>query len=331
MTNKNIIPIVISAPSGVGKTTLRDAAIEKLGSTYKLRKVITTTTRSPRDKEVHNVDYIFLTPEDFDKKVANDEFIEYTNVHGHMYGCLKETVDSIMAEGFYPLIILDVVGKSKFDKVYPDNISIFLEPPPLEVIRERLESRNTTEEDITTRLEAVSREVAESKSGYYTFRVGNEQDLNTAVSNFCNLIEYIVSASQVEDTRSEEIKHLERIYETLAESELFMLIEGMTAVLWSIDNQVKAEDVTEQIEKQYKEIKTALGMAIEYTKKFRVKEPFIKLNDSTITTSEDYQRWFSFWSEWKSLLKPEQWKDVDEALKAGSETIPHLPLKGWDE
>lgn len=329
--NNKPISIVISAPSGVGKTTLRDAAIEKLSSTYNLQKVVTTTTRNPRDGEVNGIDYIFLSIDDFNDKVSKDEFIEYTEVHGHFYGCLKETVDVVLESGFYPLIILDVVGKVKFDKVYPDNISIFLEPPSLDVIRERLESRNTDSEDINTRLEAVSREVEESKNGHYTFVVNNEPDLDKAIIIFCNLIEYIISSSQEENDRNEKVRHLESIYDACPESQLFLLIEGMTSILWAIDNKVEAKDITEKINKDYIEIKNALGIAIEYTKKFNVKNPFEKINNDTVTTSDDYQNWYAFWSDWKNNLTTTQWKDVEDALQSDKDFMPHIPSRKWDE
>lgn len=327
----HLIPIVISAPSGAGKTTLRDAAIERLGKVYNLKKIITTTTRDPRDNEVDGVDYIFLNIEEFNKKIDNNEFIESTKVHEHFYGSLKESVNSILNEGFYPLIILDVVGKLKFDKVYPNNISIFLEPAELNVIKERLESRNTSEEDIQIRLEAVSREVEESKTGNYTFVVNNENDLDKAINNFCNLIEYIISSSQEENDRNDKIKHLEGIYDACPEAQLFLLIEGMTSILWALDNKVEAKDITEKMNEDYIEIKGALGLAVEFTKKFNVKNPLVKINDDTVTTSDDYQSWYSFWTDWKNNLTEDQWKDVDVALQSDKDFMPHLPNKKWDE
>ena len=244
---------------------------------------------------------------------------------------MKESVDSILSEGSYPLIILDIVGKIKFDKVYPDNISIFLEPPTLDIIKERLESRNTGEDDIQTRIDAVSREVEESKNGNYTFMVSNEPDLDKAINNFCNLVEYIISASQEEHNRNDKIKHLERIYDACPEAQLFLLVEGMTSILWAIDNKIEARDITEKINEEYIEIKGALGLAIEFTKKFNVKNPLVKLNDDTVTTSDDYQSWFSFWTDWKNNLTEDQWKDVDAALQSDKDFMPHLPKKKWDE
>lgn len=192
MPTAKIRPIVISAPSGAGKTTLRDEALLRFSQ---LEKVVTATTRSPRGGEVHGKDYLFLTPEEFQSFVDENQFIEYTNVHGKMYGCLKTSVNSIMERGKWPAIILDVVGKEKFDLVYPENSSIFIHPPAISILEERIRAREpeVLEEEIQRRMGIVKWEIEKSQTCRYSFHMFNHGTLEYANNEFCGLIDEIVN------------------------------------------------------------------------------------------------------------------------------------------
>lgn len=187
-----IRPIVISAPSGAGKTTLRDEALRRFPL---MEKVITATTRSPREGEINGRDYHFLSPQEFQRYVEEDQFIEYTNVHGKMYGCLKSSVGSVMERGRWPAIILDVVGKQKFDAVFPNNASIFIHPPAIEILEERIRTRepHVLEEEIQRRLGIVKWEIETSLSCKYSFHMFNNGTLEHANEEFCGLIDEIVN------------------------------------------------------------------------------------------------------------------------------------------
>lgn len=192
MLSPIIRPIVISAPSGAGKTTLRDEALLRFPQ---IEKVITATTRPPREGELNGRDYHFLSSDEFQRLIDDDQFIESTNVHGKMYGCLKSSVGSVIERGKYPVIILDVVGKEKFDLIYPNNTSIFIHPPAIEILEERIRTRepNVIEEEIHRRLGIVKWEIEKSVSCKYTFNMFNHGTLEWAIDEFCGIIDGIVN------------------------------------------------------------------------------------------------------------------------------------------
>lgn len=161
---KNLV--VISAPSGAGKTTLCKALQKKKG----LKFSVSCTTRERRSYEVEGEDYYFITPVEFDHKIKNKEFIEYENVHGFMYGTLKSTVDNAVASGDVILFEVDVKGAFSIKKLYPDRtISIFILPPSVEDLHKRLVKRGTDSHDrIAKRLERLGIEINYKQQFDYT-------------------------------------------------------------------------------------------------------------------------------------------------------------------
>ena len=134
--------IIISAPSGAGKSTL---VRYLLSQNLDIRFSISATSRKPRGEEKNGVEYYFLTPDQFRSQIEKGEFLEYEEVYpDRYYGTLKSEVDRIIAEGSNVIFDVDCIGGLNIKKIYGDKaLSIFIMPPSLEVLRERLEKRGT--------------------------------------------------------------------------------------------------------------------------------------------------------------------------------------------
>ncbi|QHC84530.1 guanylate kinase [Empedobacter brevis] len=155
--------IVFSAPSGAGKTTLVRYALEKLDH---IKFSISCTTRDKREGEVHGKDYYFLTPEEFKRKISNDEFVEHEEVYrDNFYGTLKSEVDRITSEGNSVIFDIDVIGALNIKNLYREQcLTVFVNPPSLDVLKERLISRNTESEDkLKQRIDKAGIEMEKAK------------------------------------------------------------------------------------------------------------------------------------------------------------------------
>lgn len=135
--------IIFSAPSGAGKTTIVRDLLEKHGD--KLAFSISATTRTSRGNEEDGKDYYFVSTEEFLHRVANHQFIEFEEVYtGTYYGTLRSELDRIWAEGKNVVFDIDVVGGLRLKSKFPDQaLSIFVNPPSLEVLKQRLSGRGT--------------------------------------------------------------------------------------------------------------------------------------------------------------------------------------------
>ena len=136
---------MVSAPSGSGKSTLVHALLKQ---NLPLAFSISATSRSPRGKEKDGVDYHFLTPEAFQKKIAENAFVEYEEVYpDKFYGTLREELQNKRSTGQHIIFDIDVVGGINIKSQYPkDTLSIFVQAPNLKVLEERLRSRATEDE-----------------------------------------------------------------------------------------------------------------------------------------------------------------------------------------
>ena len=186
--------IVISAPSGCGKTTLIDMLLQEYCD---IVYSISCTTRAPRGEEEDGVDYHFKTVERFKQLIAEDAFIEHARVHGNYYGTLREPIESALREGCSVILDIDVQGAAKvreFVHSLPDSdpmkagyVDIFILPPSMEELRSRLVGRGTdSPEAVEKRLENAEGEIA--RAGEYMFRVTND-DLGMAYRRLCDLID----------------------------------------------------------------------------------------------------------------------------------------------
>ncbi len=184
--NRRGILIVLSSPSGGGKTTIYRAILERHPE-YKYS--VSATTRPRRGEEQNGIDYFFLSDEEFLEKIDSGEFVEWAFVHGYRYGTLKSTVKKALSEGDVLLFDLDVQGADAMKKTFPDEVvNIFILPPSREELRKRLTARKTDQPDvINLRLRNAEGEV--KKAINYDYIVIND-DLNTAI----NQVDSIVTA-----------------------------------------------------------------------------------------------------------------------------------------
>lgn len=154
--NKRII--VISAPSGGGKSVVANYILENFPN---ICFSISSTTRNKREGEEDNIHYYFLSKEKFIEKMNNGEFVEYEEIYGNYYGTLKSEIEKTFAENRVMLFDIDVKGAYSIRNQYPqESLLIFLKPPSIEVLEQRLRDRKTeSEEQIKTRLSRAKSEI----------------------------------------------------------------------------------------------------------------------------------------------------------------------------
>lgn len=177
---------VISGPSGAGKGTLL-AELRKQRPDLGL--TVSATTRSPRPGEVDGTSYYFLSDEEFRRRIAAGEFVEWAEVHGHLYGTLVSEVKRLLAKGHSLVLEIDVQGALNVRKVYPDAVLVFIEPPSLQVLEERLRGRGTEDEaSIELRLKNARHEM--ELANQYDVRIVNDtvdraaQELGSVMRRF---------------------------------------------------------------------------------------------------------------------------------------------------
>ena len=192
MSNKSLL-IVVSAPSGAGKTTLCDRLMEQHGD---IVYSVSCTTRAPRGDEQDGKDYFFMTDADFLRRVETGAFLEYARVHAHYYGTLRETVINALGADRSILMDIDVQGARQIRDKIPDAdpedplkaafVDIFIEPPSIEELKRRLENRaEDAEETIRRRVQNAEKEMADRD--LYRYRIVNA-DLETAYTEFEQII-----------------------------------------------------------------------------------------------------------------------------------------------
>lgn len=182
MNNKGML-ILFSGPSGVGKDTVLDLVLKK---DAELQKSISLTTRDIRDNEVDGVDYYFITQSQFEDMINSGQVLEYAKYGKNMYGTPKAPVDKWLSEGKVVILKIEVQGASKIKEIYPDSVAIFLMPPSINELENRLRSRGTeSEDDILKRLEIARGEI--EKSSDYDYIVINDEVENTS-DNVLNLV-----------------------------------------------------------------------------------------------------------------------------------------------
>ncbi len=158
MTQRGFI-VVVSAPSGGGKTTICQAVLKR-----RKRAIlsVSATTRPQCPGEREGIDYLFVSEEVFRSRIEEGAFAEWAEVHGHLYGTLSDTVRAAMEQGRILILDIDVEGAQQIRAAFPDSVSIFIVPPSLRVLEERLRARRRdTQEAIEHRLLRVAREMKE--------------------------------------------------------------------------------------------------------------------------------------------------------------------------
>ena len=163
--------IIFSAPSGSGKSTIINYLMQQ---NLNLAFSISATSRPPRGTEQHGVEYFFLTPEDFRQRIANGEFLEYEEVYkDRFYGTLKEQVEKQLENGQNVVLDVDVKGGCNIKNYYGNRaLSIFIQPPSIETLRQRLNGRGTD-----------SPEVIEDRIARAEYELGFADKFDTIVVN----------------------------------------------------------------------------------------------------------------------------------------------------
>jgi guanylate kinase len=153
--------IIITAPSGAGKTSITRYLLNKYAE--HLSFSISAATRQPRGKEKHGTDYYFLSAEEFAAKIQHDEFVEWEMVYeGKYYGTLKSELQRVWSEGKTPLLDIDVKGAIHVQQQFPETtLSLFVEPPSIDELKRRLNSRGTeNEESLAARINKAGYELS---------------------------------------------------------------------------------------------------------------------------------------------------------------------------
>ncbi len=160
--------IIISGPSGVGKGTVRRRIMED--DSLNLAYSISMTTRKPRNEEVDGVDYFFVSNEEFDRNITNDNFLEYASFVGNRYGTPRDYVEKLRNEGKNVILEIEIEGaKQVLSRCKGNDVfSIFLMPPSMKALEERIRGRKTeSEEIIKERIEKARREIPEKYNYHY--------------------------------------------------------------------------------------------------------------------------------------------------------------------
>ncbi len=179
--------IIVAGPSGAGKGTVESAVMEKFPE---IQFSVSVTTRPRRTYEIEGKHYYFISKAEFLKRIERNELVEWQEVYsknGHLYGTLRSCIDEALESGKLLLLDIDIKGGINVKKAYPENsVSIFIEPPSLEVMRERLVHRNTDSPDqIRIRLERMPEEMELGKQFDYTIV---NADLDEAVKEFTDIL-----------------------------------------------------------------------------------------------------------------------------------------------
>lgn len=183
MQNSDGMLVLFSGPSGVGKDTVLDIILSK---DEKLQRSVSLTTREKRVGETDGEDYYFITKEDFSQMIKDGQVLEYAQYGENIYGTPKAPVDKWLKEGKTVILKIEVKGAQKIRELYPEALSIFLLPPSMQILEDRIRRRATeNEDDINRRLEIAKNEIL--RSADYDFVVVND-NLDEASDNVLSII-----------------------------------------------------------------------------------------------------------------------------------------------
>jgi guanylate kinase len=172
LSNKGLL-LVITAPSGTGKTTIYRKLMDKRAD---LSFCVSCTTRKKRKREREGIDYRFIDSDRFMEKVKGGDFIEWAEVHGELYGTDKKAFTECVQSGRVCIFDLDVQGALNFIKVFPETVTVFIQPPSIDSLRDRLLKRGTEDDSsIKRRLDSAKKEL-EKRDAFQYIVVNNRVD-----------------------------------------------------------------------------------------------------------------------------------------------------------
>lgn len=188
MTKQGLL-IVLSGPSGVGKGTVKSALVKQRAFSFEYS--VSMTTRKPRPGEVDGKDYFFVSESRFQEAIKNDELLEYNQYVGNHYGTPLAPVKKMLSEGKDVFLEIDVNGARQVRKLMPDGVFIFLTPPDLHELKDRIVNRGTdSEQVIAMRMKQARKEILMMED--YDYAV-----VNDTVANAVDHIKSIVEAEHV--------------------------------------------------------------------------------------------------------------------------------------
>ncbi len=184
-TGKTYKLIVFAAPSGAGKTTIAHRVLDHFGE--RLRFSVSSTTRPQRQGEVDGVDYDFLSPEEFERQIELNDFVEHEDVHGWRYGTRKSRINQLLDEGYVVLFDVDVLGALSLKRLYPQSLLLYIDVPSVEELRRRLTTRKReSDEELEKRMQRYAFE--RSKADRFDRIVMND-DLDRAAAEVVSIVD----------------------------------------------------------------------------------------------------------------------------------------------
>jgi guanylate kinase len=182
MKREGII-LIISAPSGAGKTTLCRALMERFPT---MKESVSYTTRAPRAGEVHGEDYFFVAREEFQRMIDADAFAEWAEVHGNLYGTALATIEEARQNGIDLVLDIDCQGARRLKEQIERCIYVFILPPSMEELRRRLEHRSSDDQQvIDLRIERAAGEIREAR--WYDYIIIND-NFETAFAELSSIV-----------------------------------------------------------------------------------------------------------------------------------------------
>lgn len=200
-------PVILSAPSGGGKTTIARALLARRPD---VGYSVSCTTRNPRPGEVEGKDYYFLSRREFIARQERGEFAESAEVHGNLYGTLQSEVDRVLHGGQHVIMDIDVQGAIQFRRAFPESVAVFVLPPSGEVLLRRLRERDTESgAQVVARLQSALQELQAVDE--YQYVVVNDE-LGTAVDLVSSIVDAeVASRDRVADLRHQVTQLIERL------------------------------------------------------------------------------------------------------------------------
>jgi len=205
-------PVILSAPSGGGKTTIARALLARRSD---LGYSVSCTTRSPRPGEQQGRDYYFMTRSEFLAERERGAFAESAEVHGNLYGTLRSEVERVLAAGRHVVMDIDPQGARQFVRAFPQTVTIFILPPSAEVLLDRLRARKTESAvQLAARLTSALQELQQVDE--YQYVVVND-DLERAVTGVGSIVNAeVMSRTRVKDLRQQVGLLIERLEQEIA-------------------------------------------------------------------------------------------------------------------